>query len=284
MAQTPVEGLVVVATPIGNARDITLRALDVLAGADVLVAEDTRSLRRLLEIHGIALGGRPLWSYHDHSTARDRAKILGALAEGRSVALTSEAGTPLIADPGYALVAEARAAGYPVTAAPGPSALVTALSIAGLPTDQVHFAGFLPSAAAARRRALEDLQGVPGTLVFYESPKRIARSLQAMAEVLGGDRQAVVCRELTKRFEELRGGRLADLATALEAAPVKGEIVVLLAPAETSAASPEEIEAALRRALAAGERTKQAAADVAAETGASRREVYQMALRLLAEE
>lgn len=280
MASSAPPGLTLVTTPIGNARDITLRALDVLRDADVLVAEDTRSLKRLLSLHGIAVGERPLFAYHDHSGPRERARILNHLSAGDSVAYASEAGTPMIADPGYALVQAAREADHPVTAAPGVSAVITALSTAGLPTDQFHFCGFLPAAQGARRRALEGLATLPGTLAIYESPKRLARTLSEAAEILGGDRAAAVCRELTKKFEEVRRGTLAQLAEDLAGAPVKGEVVVLLGPAVEQPASDADVEAALREAL---ERlsTKEAAAEVAAGLGVPRRDVYQRALRML---
>ncbi len=219
-------GLYFVATPIGTARDITLRALDVLASADVIAAEDTRSLRKLMEIHGVPLNNRHIVAYHDHSGAGARAKLLAALDDGQSVAYASEAGMPLIADPGYDLSRAAAEAGHLVTVAPGPSAALAALTLAGLPTDAFFFAGFLPNASGARRKRLEELAAVPGTLIFYESPKRVAASLRDMAEVLG-DRPAALCRELTKKFEEIRRDSLATLATGLEDAPVKGEIVVL---------------------------------------------------------
>ena len=174
------------ATPIGTARDITLRALDILAAADVLVAEDTRSLRRLMEIHGVKPGDRPLLAYHDHNGGRMRPRIMAELAAGKSVVYASEAGTPMIADPGYDLVRAARDEGFDVTSAPGPSAVITALTLAGLPTDRFLFAGFLPNAKSQRKSALTELAGVPATLVFYESPKRVAAMLRDAAEVLGG--------------------------------------------------------------------------------------------------
>ena len=178
-------GLYFVATPIGAARDITLRALDVLASADVIAAEDTRSLRRLMEIHGIPLEGRRIQAYHDYSGAGARGRLMDALAQGQSVAYASEAGMPLIADPGYDLGKQAAEAGHMVTCAPGASAAVTALTLAGLPTDAFFFAGFLPNASGARRARIEALKTVPGTLVFYESPKRVSASLVDLAECLG---------------------------------------------------------------------------------------------------
>lgn len=271
-------GLYLVATPIGHARDITLRALDILAGADLLAAEDTRNTRRLLDIHGIRRRGG-LVPYHDHNGAAQRPRLLAALAEGRSVALVSDAGTPLVADPGWRLAAEATAAGHAVTAAPGASALLAALSVAGLPTDRFLFAGFLPPKQTARRRALEELAAVPATLVFYESPHRLAESLADMADRLG-DRPAAVCRELTKRFEETRRGSLSALAAAYAAAAEpRGEIVVLAGPPLPRETSEDELDAALTAALAAGS-VRDAADAVAVALGLPRRRVYARALEL----
>ncbi|MGH1578493.1 16S rRNA (cytidine(1402)-2'-O)-methyltransferase [Planktotalea sp.] len=271
-------GLYFVATPIGTARDITLRALDILASADVLAAEDTRSMRRLMDIHGIALGERPLLSYHDHNGARARPKLMQYLAEGRSVAYASEAGTPLIADPGYDLSKQASEEGYLVTSAPGPTAIATALTLAGLPTDKFLFAGFLPSTKAARISAIEAVREVPATLVFYESPKRVASMLQDCATVLG-DRPAAVCRELTKKFEEIRRGKLSELAASFKERPPKGEIVVVVDRAGQSVVNTSDIKADLREAL--GKMSVRDASDaVAGAHGLPRRKVYQMALAL----
>jgi 16S rRNA (cytidine1402-2'-O)-methyltransferase len=274
-------GLYLVATPIGNARDITLRALDVLTAADVLAAEDTRNTRRLLTIHGVRRPqGGQLVPYHDHNGAAQRPRLLAALAEGRSVALVSDAGTPLVADPGYRLAAEAIAAGHPVTALPGASAALAALAVAGLPTDRFLFAGFPPPRSAARRRALAELAAVQGTLVFYESPRRLAASLADMAATLGADRPAAVCRELTKRFEETRRGTLGALAAEYAAAPEpRGEVVVLVGPPAVQAASGEALDAALAGALP-GRSVRDAAEAVAAELGLPRRQVYARALAL----
>ncbi|HVH02122.1 MAG TPA: 16S rRNA (cytidine(1402)-2'-O)-methyltransferase [Amaricoccus sp.] len=274
-------GLYLVATPIGNARDLTLRALDVLATADVLAAEDTRNTRRLLAIHGIRRPpGGELLPYHDHNGPAQRPRLLAALAAGRSVALVSDAGTPMVADPGYRLANAAIAAGHPVTAVPGASAVLAGLAVAGLPTDRFLFAGFLPPRAAARRRALAPLAAVPATLVFYESPRRLAASLADMAAVLGPDRPAAVCRELTKRFEETRRDRLDALASeaAGEAAP-KGEIVVLVGPPVAHPADGADLDAALAAALP-GRSVRDAAATVAAALGLPRRQVYARALAL----
>lgn len=275
-------GLHLVATPIGAARDITLRALDILAAADVLAAEDTRRARKLLDIHGVRLGGRLILPYHDHNGAAQRPRLLAALAEGRSVALVSDAGTPLVADPGYRLVVEAVAAGHPVFAAPGPSAVLAALSVAGLPTDRFLFAGFAPPREAARRRALAELAAVPATLVFYESPRRLAEALTSMAEVFG-DRPAAVCRELTKRFEETRRGTLAALAAAYAGAPEpKGEIVVVVGPPAPAEVTEDRLDAALAAALARLS-VKDAAAEVAEALDLPRRRVYARALELSGE-
>ncbi|MEM1077336.1 MAG: 16S rRNA (cytidine(1402)-2'-O)-methyltransferase [Pseudomonadota bacterium] len=272
--------LVLVTTPIGNARDITLRALDLLREADVLVAEDTRSLRRLMDIHGVPVSGRPLLAYHDHSGPKMRDKVVSHLEAGAHVVYASEAGTPLIADPGYDLVQVARAAGHGVTAAPGASAAVTALSLAGLPTDRFFFEGFLPSAKGARRKVLQSLVAVPGTLIFYESPKRLEKSLNDMVEILGASRAAVVARELTKRFEEIRSAPLAELRDQIAQTPPKGEIVVLVGPAPEVEVSPEAITRMLTEALAT-QSAKDAVAEVTAATGAPRRQVYREALAIL---
>jgi 16S rRNA (cytidine1402-2'-O)-methyltransferase len=272
-------GLHFVATPIGAARDITLRALDILAGADVLAAEDTRTLRHLMEIHGIAVGNRPLIAYHDHNGAAVRPRLLRALQDGKSVAYASEAGTPLVADPGYQLARAAIEHGLPLHAAPGPSAVLCALTVAGLPSDRFLFAGFLPTAAAARKRVLAELAPVPGSLVFYESPRRLARVLHDMQEVLGRDRQAAVCRELTKRFEEVTRGTLGDLAAAFAEREVKGEVVVVVDRAAAAVASAETLDEALEKAMKTMT-VKDAAAEVARALALPRRDVYQRALAL----
>jgi 16S rRNA (cytidine1402-2'-O)-methyltransferase len=274
-------GLYFVATPLGTARDITLRALDVLASADLIAAEDTRSLRRLMEIHGVPLGERHVIAYHDHSGVGARGKLLAALAAGKSVAYASEAGMPLIADPGYGLSKAAAEAGHLVTSAPGATAVTTALALAGLPTDAFFFAGFLPNASGARRKRLEEFAAIPGTLAFYESPKRIAASVADMADVLG-NRPAALCRELTKKFEEVRRLPLADLATSLVDHPVKGEIVVLVDRASQVVASDGDIESDLRAALVDNS-VKDAAAIVSEAHEMPRRKVYQLALKLAKE-
>ncbi len=271
-------GLHLVSVPIGAARDVTLRALDVLGAADVLAAEDTRSLRRLMDIHGVALGDRPLVAYHDHNGPAARPKLMAALAAGRSVAYASEAGTPLLADPGFQLGCEARAAGHPVRAAPGASALLAALCVAGLPTDRFLFAGFLPPRSAARREALRELAGVAATLVLYESPKRLAATLRDAADMLGA-REAAVCRELTKRFEEVRRGTLDALAEHYGAEAARGEIVVVIDRPPARVVDAAAIAAALRVAMR-DRSLKSAVLLVSQETGAPRKVVYDAALAL----
>ena len=265
-----------VATPLGNARDITLRALDILRDAQVLAAEDTRTLRHLMEIHGIPLGGRRIVAYHDHNGPEARPRLLAALREGRSVAYASEAGTPLVADPGFTLARAAIAEGVLVTTAPGPTAAIAALTIAGLPSDRFTFAGFPPNAAGARRRFLAGLERAPGTLVLYESPKRIAATLAAAVEVLGAGRPAALCREITKKFEETRRGTLEELAAGVESDPPRGEIVLCIGEG-THEASEEDLETALREAMVT-KPLKVAARDVADRFGVSRRDLYQMGL------
>ena len=272
-------GLYFVATPIGAARDITLRALDILASADVIAAEDTRSMRHLLEIHGVPLGERPLLAYHDHNGDAMRPRLLRALAEGKSLAYASEAGTPLVADPGFQLGRAAIAEGFLVISAPGPSAVLAALTVSGLPSDRFLFAGFAPNSAGARVRWLKDLAEVPATLILYESPKRISKLLDDLVSVCGGERQAAVCRELTKRFEEVSRGRLEELREAFSQRSVRGEIVVLVDRVRGQQADAETVETALRKALETMS-VKDAAATVAETLSMPKREVYQMALAL----
>ncbi|MEM8576419.1 MAG: 16S rRNA (cytidine(1402)-2'-O)-methyltransferase [Pseudomonadota bacterium] len=270
-------GLHLVGVPIGTARDITLRALDTLASADLLVAEDTRSLRKLMDIHGVKLDGRQVLSLHDHSGPGTVARVVAAARTG-AVAYASEAGMPLIADPGFELVRAARAAGVPVTAAPGPTAVTTALAIAGLPTDAFFFAGFLPNAQNARRTALAELRDIPATLVFYESPKRVGKMLADAAETLGSTRQVAVCRELTKRFEEVLSGTLEDVSNHLKETTLKGEICVLI---ERRSPDVKEVDvnSELRRAFATMS-VRDAVDAVAAAHGLKRRAVYKAALTL----
>ncbi len=271
-------GLHIVSTPIGNLRDITLRALDTLAAADRVFAEDTRTAAKLLSAFGLK---NRLESYHDHNGEAARPRVLAALAAGEGVALVSEAGTPLISDPGFKLVREAAAAGHPVYAVPGPSAVLAALTVAGLPTDRFLFAGFLPPKSVARRRALEELAAVRATLVLFESGPRLPDLLRDMAEVLGA-REAAVARELTKLYESCVRAPLPELAADPRFGTVKGEIVVLAAPGEASA-EPADADAALREALgrlSPGE----AAGEVARALNLPRRDLYRRALALKVEE
>lgn len=271
-------GLHLVSVPIGAARDVTLRALDLLAGADVLAAEDTRSLRRLMAIHGVALGDRPLVAYHEHSAPGARARLVDALREGRSVAYASEAGTPMVADPGWRLAAEAREAGVPVRAAPGASAVLAALVVSGLPAERFLFAGFLPSKASARRAAYAEAAGVAATLVLYESPKRLAASLADAAEVLG-PREAAVCRELTKRFEEVARGTLPELAARYAGEEARGEVVLVIDRGAPREATEAEVEAALREAMSTMS-VKSSAQFVSDRLGVARRRAYATALAI----
>jgi 16S rRNA (cytidine1402-2'-O)-methyltransferase len=272
-------GLYVVATPIGNLGDITIRALETLAGAEAILAEDTRTTRILLQRYGITTR---LLAHHAHNEAEGAERALALLTEGRALALVSDAGTPLISDPGAALVRRAREAGHAVTGLPGPSALIDALAISGLAAEPFFFEGFLPAKAAARRRRLAALRGFEATLVFYEAPHRLAAMLADAAELLG-DRPAAVARELTKRFEEVRRGTLAELAEAYSRdAQARGEIVVLVEyrPQDADAAEHSRtLDARLAEALARMT-LKQAVAEVAAATGEARRLVYARALAL----
>jgi 16S rRNA (cytidine1402-2'-O)-methyltransferase len=281
LGQAPLApGLHIVATPIGNLADVTLRALATLAEADVILAEDTRVTRRLLDRYGLAT---PLEAYHEHNAERLRPTLLARLKEGARMALVSDAGTPLVSDPGSRLVEAALAEAIHVTGVPGPSAVLAALTIAGLPTDRFFFEGFLPPKQAARRARLYELAAVPGTLVIFESPHRVAASLEDAALILG-TRPAAVARELTKLFEEVRRGTLPELAKAYahEADP-KGEIVVLIGAAEEGGAQVEAthgLDEQLASALAQGHSLKEAVARVSADTGLPRRQVYARALEL----
>lgn len=272
-------GLYFVATPIGSARDITLRGLDILASCDVIAAEDTRTLRHLMEIHGVALNGRAVLPYHDHNGAEMRPRIMSLLTEGKSVAYASEAGTPLVADPGFALGRAAIADGHMVTTAPGASASLAALTVSGLPSDRFLFAGFPPSKSGERRKFLQDLDQTQATLILYESPKRIHKLLNEMAEIWSQDRQIALCRELTKKFEEVIRGSLADVIAAIEDRALKGEIVLVIDRAEKQAADEATVIAALRARLKTA-RLKEAAAQVATELGLPKRDVYQLGLSL----
>jgi len=269
-------GLYLVATPIGNLGDVTLRALTVLRAVDRIFCEDTRVTARLLARYDITA---PLDLYHDHNAERARPAILAALRHGGSVALVSDAGTPLISDPGYKLVRAAIAENLPVTALPGPSAALTALILSGLPPDVFLVAGFLPPRRAARRRALERWSALAATLVFFEGAPRLAECLGDMAEVLG-NRAAAVARELTKLHEQIRRGRLADLAAHYrEAGPPRGEVVIVVGPPEPIAPDQATVDNRLRAALA-DLGMRDAAARVAAETRLPRSELYRRALAI----
>ena len=272
-------GLYFVATPIGTARDITLRALDILASADVIAAEDTRSMRKLMDIHGIPLNGRPMLAYHDHNGDKVRPKLMQYMAEGKSVAYGSEAGTPMIADPGYHLAKQVAETGYLVTSAPGPVAFITALTLSGLPSDRVLFEGFLPNTKLQRCSKFAELSEIPATLVFYESPKRIAATLNDAIATLGGARNAAIARELTKKFEEVRRGTLNNLRDSVAAQPPKGEIVLLIDRARSSPVNQDDIDDQIRNALDKMS-VKDAADMVSAATGQPKRKIYQRALAI----
>ena len=278
-AQPLAPGLYVVATPIGNLGDVSFRALSTLAAADAILAEDTRVTRTLLAHYGITT---PLVSYHEHSNDAVRERMMLRIGEGQALALVSDAGTPLVSDPGYRLVESAIAAGLPVVPIPGASAALAALIVSGLPTDRFFFEGFLPARSGARRERLAELAEIPGTLVLYEAPHRLAASLADAALVLG-PRPAAVARELTKLYETVRRGTLAELADSYGTGPApKGEIVLLIAPAPGDTHA-EAVRATLDDRLRAALRTgsvKEAAALVSAETGLPKRDVYARALRL----
>lgn len=268
-------GLYIVATPIGNLGDITLRALETLAGADVIACEDTRVTRKLIDRYGIAT---PLTAYHEHNAAEARPKLLSRLAGGQTVALVSDAGTPLISDPGFKLVRAAREAGHHVSVLPGASAVLAALAVGGLPTDRFFFEGFLPPKQAARQKRITALASIQATLVLFEAGPRLASTLADLAGILG-PRAAAVCRELTKLHEEVRYENLDVLARLYaDGAEARGELVVLVAsPAEEQRA--DDIDALLRRALSRVS-VKDAVGEVAVATGRPRREIYQRALAL----
>ncbi len=268
-------GLYVVSTPIGNLRDVTLRALDVLASVDLICAEDTRVTAKLLAAYSIST---PLRPYHDHSKAADRAEILRKLQDGARVALVSDAGTPLISDPGFKLVRELRSADVDIFAIPGASSVLAALASAGLPTDRFMFVGFPPQKAGPRHSFLDELAAVSTTLVFFEGPSRLSASLKDMAKRLG-DRPAVVARELTKKFEEVRAGRLSELAAAYQDDPPRGEVVLVVGPPDASRPDANELDALIEKA-GTDRPLKEVAAEIADVLGLRRREVYERALEL----
>ena len=272
-------GLHVVATPIGNLRDITLRALETLGAADLIACEDTRVTRKLLDHYGIAT---PLTPYHEHNAEAARPKILARLAGGEAVALVSDAGTPLVSDPGFKLVRAARAEGHAVFAAPGASAVLAALTVSGLPSDRFVFEGFLPPREGARRNRIAEIKGIPATLILFETGPRLSAALADLVQGLG-PRAAAVCRELTKLHEEVRRGDLATLAADYAAAAEpRGEIVIVIAPPAAPAPDAADLDTLLRQALKRLS-VKEAVAEIAAVTGEPRRHVYQRALELVEE-
>jgi 16S rRNA (cytidine1402-2'-O)-methyltransferase len=276
LAKPLAAGLYLVATPIGNLTDITLRALAILSKVDVVYCEDTRHSRPLLDHYGIRARLKP---YHDHNAEAERPLMMAALARGDSIALISDAGTPLVSDPGFKLVRDAAALGHTVISVPGPSAVLAALTSAGLPTDTFLFAGFLPPKQAARRSRLSELASVPATLVFFEAPQRVTETLADMADVLG-NRSAVVARELTKMHEQFRRGTLAALAVETEIIS-KGEFVIVVGPPVVEQASDEDVARALLVALQTMS-LKDASKAVASQLGLSKSRVYDLGLELKA--
>jgi 16S rRNA (cytidine1402-2'-O)-methyltransferase len=272
-------GLHIVSTPIGNLGDITLRALTTLAAADLIACEDTRVTRKLLDRYAITV---PMAPYHDHNAATARPKLLQKLAEGAAIALVSDAGTPLISDPGYKLVRAAQDAGHAVTAIPGASSILAALTVSGLPTDQFFFAGFLPPKQAARHARVAELARIPAALIVFESGPRLAETLADLATAFG-EREAAVCRELTKLHEEVRRGPLATLARESAEQETRGEFVLVIAPPAAAAQPSEEDADALLRAALARTSLKDAVGEVAVATGLPRRTLYQRALELVEE-
>lgn len=268
-------GLYLVATPIGNLGDITLRALAVLAGADAVYCEDTRHSGQLLHHFGIQRSTR---SYHEHNAEEERPRLLKALQEGKSVALISDAGTPLVSDPGYKLVRDAAAAGHPVISIPGSSAVLAALGSSGLPTDAFLFAGFLPAKETARRNRIRELSSVPGTLMIFESPSRLAETLTDLAQGLG-NRPAAVARELTKLHEEVLRASLEELAREYAAREVKGEIVIVVGPPTVAEATDEAIRENLARAMKDAS-LRDAARIVSEMLGVAKSRVYDIGLGL----
>ncbi len=269
-------GLHLVATPIGNLGDITLRALETLAGADMIACEDTRVTRKLLDRYGIQTRLVP---YHEHNAAQMRPRLLSDLAQGMAIALVSDAGTPLISDPGYKLVRDAVAQGAQVVTLPGASSVLAALTLAGLPTDRFFFEGFLPAKAGARQTRLAELANIPATLILFEAGSRIVASLADLADAFGA-REAAICRELTKMHEEVRRGALNNLARASDI-ETRGEFVIVIAPpdAQDQTMSMDEIDALLRRAMAQTT-LKNAVAEVAQIAGRAKRDIYARALAL----
>ena len=268
-------GLYVTATPIGNLGDITFRAVETLKAADLILCEDTRQTAKLCAAYGI---NTPRSPYHDHNAARVRPGIIKKLQDGAVVCLVSDAGTPTVSDPGMKLVRDARDAGVMVTALPGPSAALAALSMTGAPSDQFYFIGFLPTKTTARRRLLETVRPLPATLIFYETAPRLSETLAVLDETLGA-RPAIVAREITKLHEDVRDGALRELSDHYRENPTKGEIVILVCATDAPAPSAEEIDAFLKDALTSGS-VKDAAAAAASELGVSRKDAYARALAL----
>lgn len=272
-------GLYLVATPIGSARDITLRALDVLAKADVIAAEDTRSAQRLMSIHGLSLSGRRLMSYHDHNGDEQRPALLRMLKDNKSVCLLSEAGSPLIADPGWKLAHEVRQVGLPVHVVPGASSVIAALQISGMPSDKFMFVGFLPSQAGPRSSLLAELVEIQATLICFETSRRLTKTLADIRDIMGAAREVAVCREITKKFEEVWQGSVEEILARATASPVKGEIVILIKKAARKDISMESIATDLREALSVMS-IRDAAKTVAQMHSIKQRDVYQLALTI----
>ena len=278
-ASKAVPGLHLVATPIGNLGDITLRALETLAGVDIIACEDTRITRRLTERYGISAELKP---YHEHNATLARPKMLERLAQGASIALVSDAGTPLISDPGFKLVREVSAAGHAVIALPGPSSVLAALAVAALPTNRFFFEGFLPPREAARRARLAELARIEATLVMFESGNRVQDTLADLAAIMG-DRDAAICREMTKLHEDIRRATLSQLAEAADALETRGEFVLVIGPpADSAAMAGDELDELLRERLA-HDSVKDAVAHAVELSGRPRREIYARALELAKE-
>jgi 16S rRNA (cytidine1402-2'-O)-methyltransferase len=276
-------GLHILATPIGTANDITIRALNILRDADILVAEDTRVLRKLMEIHGINLNGRKILSYHDHNGEVQRPKLIALIKEGKVLAYASDAGTPLIADPGFSLTKLAIQNNIRVHAAPGASALLTALCLAGLPTDNFFFGGFLGSKSSQRIKNLQKIQNLDATIVYYESPKRTLSTLKDISKIFGNDRLISVCREMTKKFEEVIRGTVDQVIDEIKSRhSFKGEVVIVLGPPTKKEISDEEIYSALQIALQEY-RIKDAATQISEQFGVPKKRSYEMALKIKAE-
>src|SRR5258707_8304186 len=276
-APKPVPGLYLVATPIGNLGDITLRALETLAGVDIIACEDTRITRRLTERYAITALLKP---YHEHNGALGRPKILERLGQGASIALVSDAGTPLISDPGFKLVREVCAAGHQVIALPGPSAVLSALSVAALPTDRFFFEGFLPPKAAARRARLTELSRIDATLVMFESGNRVQDTLRDLAGIMGA-RDAAICREMTKLHEDIRRAPISELAKAADTLETRGEFVLVIGPPAGAQIMAEDALDDLLRSSLQRDSVKDAVAHAVALSGRPRREIYARALEIV---